>query len=62
MQYFLNYNLTPLDMYNLKFIVSNQKEESTSIQRVNGDQGQYKIVLPVIYAASNRGKTLYTTV
>ena len=35
--FFGNYNLTPLDMYNglSKFIVSNQKEESISIQRVN---------------------------
>ena len=32
---FFNYNLTPLDMYYVpKFIVSNQKEESISIQRV----------------------------
>ena len=31
---FLNYNLTPLDMYHPKFIVSNKKEESISIQRV----------------------------
>ena len=32
-----NYNLTPLDMYMAcpKFIVSNQKEESISTQRVN---------------------------
>ena len=27
-------NLTPLDMYNPMFIVSNQKEESINIQRV----------------------------
>ena len=36
--FFLYYNLTPLDvgtMDNPKFIVSNQKEESISIQRVN---------------------------
>ena len=35
--FFLNFNLTPLDMYNglyPKFIVSNQKKESISIQRV----------------------------
>ena len=32
-----NYNLTPLDIFmdHPKCIVSNQKEESTSIQRVN---------------------------
>ena len=32
--FFLIYNLTLLDMYYPKFIVSNQKEESISIQRV----------------------------
>ena len=31
---YYNHNRTPIDMYNLKFIVSNQKEESISIQRV----------------------------
>ena len=41
---FLDYNLTPLDMYNglsqlPKFIVSNQEEESISIQR---DKSSYK--------------------
>ena len=29
-----NYNLMPLDMDNRKFIVSNQKEESTSMDRI----------------------------
>ena len=37
--FFENYNLTPKDMYNAmdspKLIVSNQKEKSISIQRVN---------------------------
>ena len=35
--FFINYNLTLLDMYNgpePKFFVSNQKDESISIQRV----------------------------
>ena len=37
--HFLNYNLTLLDMYNglSKFIVSDQKNESISKQRVNMD-------------------------
>ena len=39
--YFENYNLTPLDMYNPKFIVLNQKEESISTQRANDDQDKY---------------------
>ena len=33
--YFENYNSTPLDMYNPKLIVSNQKEESIRLQRVS---------------------------
>ena len=44
---FLNYNLTLLDMYNglFQFIVSNQKEESISIQRVKGSScaGPYNV-------------------
>ena len=33
--YFENYNSAPLDMYNPKRIVSNQKEESIRLQRVS---------------------------
>ena len=36
-----------------KFIVSNQKEESISIQRVKGDQNQYKIIFPLFNAAES---------
>ena len=49
--FFEKYNLTPLDMYNglskVKFIVSNQKEESISIQKVKEcDKYHYHMSLP----------------